>query len=712
MSAAPLLTVAMLTEHDIVLARQRARQIAALLGFEKHEQTRIATAVSEIARNAARYARAGKVEYFLEPDPERAFLVRISDKGRGIPDLPAVLEGRYRSRTGMGVGISASRRLVDRFEIATSRESGTTVTLGKTLPPGPAFTPERIAKLAEDLSRRAPESALEEVQQQNQELLGALERLQQQSSELTNLNRELENTNRGVVALYAELDDRADYLQRANEVKNRFLSNMTHELRTPLTSVLGLSRILLDRLDGPLTAEQEKQIGFIRRSAEELLEIVNDLLDLAKVESGRIAVQPSSFTVAELFGALRGMLKPLLFTNAKVELVFEDPVQMPELYTDLQKVSQILRNFISNALKHTDEGEVRVSAAALDDLVVFTVCDTGIGIAPENHERIFEEFTQLESPRGQTGTGLGLPLSRKLATLLGGAITVKSALGKGATFSVSVPVRYLAAQPASQEVDAAPDPLRLPLLVVEDSPGSSFVYDRYLGGNGFQVIAARSEAQARRLIDRVRPLAVLFDVTQPGEGSWDLLADLKRGAKTRGLPAIAISVKDNEARALASGADAFHVRPVSRAWLLDRLGTLAWPDGKHREVALVVDDSEVARYLLNGLLESTLYRVSEASTGAEALRRAAEELPDVILLDLKLADKSGYDVLRRLREEPATRLIPVIIHTSSPIDEVRRRIGSEVAAVLSKETLSGSAAADALRLALLSARGAKETLRG
>jgi two-component sensor histidine kinase len=231
---------------------------------------------------------------------------------------------------------------------------------------------------------------MEELRQQNADLLRTLDELRQRQEDLSRLNRELEDTNRGVVALYAELDERADHLRRADEVKTRFLSNMTHEFRTPLNSILALTRLVLERVDGELSVEQERQIHYIRKSAENLSELVNDLLDLAKVEAGKIVVRPAEFEVRNLFGALRGMLRPLLL-NTSVNLVFDEPEGIPSLCTDEGKVSQILRNFISNALKFTEQGEVRVSARLSEDgrhdgredarKVVFSVADTGIGIA-------------------------------------------------------------------------------------------------------------------------------------------------------------------------------------------------------------------------------------------------------------------------------------------------------------------------------------------
>src|SRR5690606_29686600 len=229
------------------------------------------------------------------------------------------------------------------------------------------------------------------VLQQNQELLATLAELNARQDELIQLTRELEDTNRGMVALYAELDEKADYLRRADEMKSRFLSNMSHEFRTPLSSIRALSRLLLDRTDGELTSEQEKQIAFILRQSESLSELVNDLLDLAKIEAGKIEVRPAKFDVGELFSALRGMLRPLLVTQ-RVDLVFEQPPERLVMETDEAKVSQILRNFISNALKFTEAGEVRVWTEILPggESVRFSVRDTGIGIAPEHQRIIFE----------------------------------------------------------------------------------------------------------------------------------------------------------------------------------------------------------------------------------------------------------------------------------------------------------------------------------
>ena len=261
-------------------------------------------------------------------------------------------------------------------------------------------------------------------------------------AELDALRAELEETNRGVVALYGELDAQADQLRQATELKSRFLAYMSHEFRTPIASFQSLTRLLLSHADGPLTPEQEKQVRFISDTAGEFSDMVNDLLDLAKVEAGRVDVNPAWFEMVDLFSALRGMFRPVV-VNPEVNLIFEEPQDVPKLYTDDRKLSQILRNFISNALKFTTRGEVRVSAVQQGESIVFSVADTGIGIAPEFHSAIFQDFSQLDSPiqKRMRGTGLGLSLSKRLAELLGGSIALQSQAGEGSTFTVTLPLR-------------------------------------------------------------------------------------------------------------------------------------------------------------------------------------------------------------------------------------------------------------------------------
>src|SRR5579863_130250 len=524
--AGTILTLAIACERDTVAARQRARQIARLLGFEAQDQTRISTAVSEIARNAFNYAGGGRVEYSIEGrTAPQLFIIRIKDSGPGVRDLQNILEGRYKSLTGMGMGILGARRLMDQFQIESTPGSGTTVWLKKLLPRrAPLWRAQDLPDLAALLAAESPRDEFQELQFQNQELLNALEEIRTRQIELTRLNQELEDTNRGVVALYAELDEKADHLRRADELKSRFLSNMSHEFRSPLNSILALSGLLLNRSDGELTGEQEQQTEYIRKAARDLLDLVNDLLDLAKVEAGKVEAKPVELRPADLFAALRGMLRPLLLNQA-VDLVFEDVDHIPAIFSDEGKISQILRNFISNALKFTERGEVRVSAALSGDRdIVFSVADTGIGIAPQDIQRIFQDFAQVDNPiqRRVKGTGLGLPLSKKLASLLHGDVRVQSQPGMGSTFTLQLPLKLeqtvelsLTSESAIVAAEAGPD--SMPVLVLEDKVEMIMMYRSYLKNSGYHLIPASTVREAQEAMDRIRPKAIVLDVVLRSE---------------------------------------------------------------------------------------------------------------------------------------------------------------------------------------------------
>jgi signal transduction histidine kinase/CheY-like chemotaxis protein len=710
-------------EHDVVMARQRAREIAALLGFDNQDQTRVATAVSELARNAFVYAGRGRVEFDLEGRTvPQLFVIRISDSGPGIANLKEILEGRYASATGMGIGLIGARRLVDQCEIHSDAKEGTKIALKKILPRhAPLVTTLSLRRLVEQLAQRRPQGPLEEVQQQNRELVRALAELRERQDELARINRELEDTNRGVVALYAELDEKASHLRRADEMKSRFLSNMSHEFRTPLNSILALSALLLERADGELTSEQDKQVGFIRKGAETLLELVNDLLDLAKIEAGKVEVQPVDFEVTDLFSALRGMLRPLLVTQS-VGLVFDQPAEVPCLYTDEGKLSQILRNFISNALKFTEQGVISVTATfnKADQTVTFAVSDTGMGIPAEDQSKIFEEFVQLENPaqRKIKGTGLGLPLCRKLATLLNGQIDLVSQIGIGSTFSVTIPLYYsqvLESQTVG-EVKQAPsweiDETRIPVLVLEDARETRLLYEKFLRHSVFQLVPASNLGEARRALRQVRPRAIIMDILLRGEDSWTWLAELKAESATREIPVLVITTVDDERKGLSLGADAYCLKPIGRDTLIRKLQALTGVSaelsgGEPRVEAgaqlciLIIDDEPVDRYILLRLLEQQPCIVEQAASGFEGLRILREIKPDLIFLDLNMPGLSGYEVLNRIKADPATRNIPVAVVTSAELSAQQHlQLEGQACAVMNKVDLSAKAIDDLLAAAM------------
>ena len=700
MTTRPIVSVTLARETDIVQVRQRARQITATLGFDTHDQTRITTAISEIARNVLEHGISGRATFLaLTHEARHGLEVVLADQGPGIADLDAVLNGAFRSPTGMGIGLRGARRLMDAFEIDSAPGRGTSVVMRKYLPPGsPRLDDATIGQLGAELAQHQSADPLEEIQRQNRDLLVSLDTLKTRQEELSRLNDELEDTNRGVVALYAELDEKADHLRHADDLKTRFLSHMTHEFRTPLNSILALSRMLMDRLDGDLTPEQEKQVGFIRSSAETLSDLVNDLLDLAKVEAGKTVVVPAEFTVDELFGALRGMLRPLLVGEA-VSLVFEEAGQLPPLDTDERKLSQILRNFIANAIKFTEQGEVRISAAPLDgdSRIAITVKDTGIGIQPEDLGRIFDEYAQVEHAlqRRFKGTGLGLPLSKKLAELLGGTITVESTPGEGSSFTVTVP-RVFSDERADPVVHLAPG--RLPVLAVEDAEADIAVLERYLADTRYQLLAVPTIAAARTTLSTLKPCAILLDAFLVGEPCWPFLIEIKRGWTTRDIPVVLLASMEEGRRALGMGADEYSLKPITAEWLITTLDRLVGVDRVSR--VLVIDDDVMARYLVRRYLADLPVIVTEASSGMDGIRRAQQEQPDVVCLDIRMPMLDGYQVIEQLLADPATRNTAIVVITATPPAELAHARLSAVSTILSKDELSRDVLARAITRAV------------
>ncbi|MGN6184155.1 MAG: ATP-binding protein [Thermoanaerobaculia bacterium] len=552
MASTTISSISLHFEYDLVAARRRARQVAAALGFDDQDQTRIATVASEIARNALRYAGGGRIEFAVdELNGTQALAMTVSDRGPGIPNLDDVLSGRYRSNTGMGIGIVGARRLMDDLQINTTPGKGTIVSMRKRLPvTAPPLNNGGIRRIVDELSKQRPESPIEEIQQQNTELLAALGELNSRQDDLERLNQELEDTNRGVLALYAELDEKAESLRRADQIKTRFLSDMSHEFRTPVNAILALGRLLEESVKDE---EPKKQLALIRRAAEDLESLVSDLLDLAKIEAGKTEVRPAEFEVTNLFSALRGMLRPLL-VNRSLALVFEEPEGVPGMMTDEGKVAQILRNFISNALKFTEAGEVRVTAAlaAEGTAVLFSVTDTGVGIAPDDQERIFEEFTQIENPlqRAAKGTGLGLPLTRKLATLLGGSVGVRSAVGVGSTFWAEIPIRFagmtrerpIPSRVYASRSDAADDevhPLRV--LVIDDDETARYAIASFATRTGTEILEAENGLNGIALAQSDHPDIILLDLMMPGVGGHEVLQRLKSDPATAATPVIIVT---------------------------------------------------------------------------------------------------------------------------------------------------------------------------
>jgi signal transduction histidine kinase/CheY-like chemotaxis protein len=500
----------------VFAARQLGRGLTASLALDRQDQIRVATALSEISRSAVTAGRTAAIAFDIN---DTELLVTVTLDG----EPPAE-------------GIAAAARLMD--QVTTD---GHVVLMTKRRPPG--VRPD-MREVKEQLAAVLPQSALEELRRQNQDLISALEDLKQQKDQLLLLNaelqetnrgvmalyselsNELEQTNRGVVALYAELDEKSERLRAASESKDRFWANVSHELRTPLNSIIGLTRLLAEPGDdGGLDPERLYQVELIRNSGSTLLALVNDLLDVAKAESGQLHVDPANVDLRALFGRLRGLARPM--TEGKpVEVIVSDvgdPNTPGTILTDEVALTSVLRNLLSNGIKYTDRGEVRLSARTTGPRLEISVADTGIGIPAGLSEHVFEEFYQVPGVR-RGGTGLGLPYARRLARILGGDLTLTSEPGVGTTVVLDLP----------QETPAVGT-----VVLADDDATFRQVLRRMLTGIADHLVEAENGSQALAIVAESPVDLVLADMRMPGLDGAALLARLPAS-----VPAIIITGAD------------------------------------------------------------------------------------------------------------------------------------------------------------------------
>jgi signal transduction histidine kinase/ActR/RegA family two-component response regulator len=551
-------------EDDVVRAHQTTRTIVAQLGFSMFEQTRIATAMSEIARNALIYASGGSVTFGLD-DTREALTIIVIDRGPGIPDLDAVLAGEVHSEAGLGLGIRGARRLMDSFAVE-STPAGTRVEMTKRVPRRAGKVDvARVGAMQSQLAGQLADDPSQEIRRLQRDVL-------ERDARLVEIADELTETNRGVMALHAELEQRSDYQRNAVELRTRLVSEMGHEVRTPLHSISTISQFLIDRLDGPLNDEQDKQARIIHEVAETLTAYVNDLLDLARTDAGKATVRVTRFGVDGVLKTLRRIMQPL--APPGVVLGFTVEPGLPELATDEHKVSQVLRNLVANALKFTEAGRVDVRAfRGGDGRVVFEVQDTGVGVAPEHHELIFREFAQVDGTvQSRTrGSGLGLPLSRRLADLLGGSLGIASTSGAGSTFRFELPVRYASGEssprvePPAVLVEARPASGRPRILVIDDDLASRYVLRRWLEER-YRVEEAETGLDGLRLA-ATRPDAIFLDVVMSDLTGFEVLERLKADRDTRRIPVVvytALALGTSDRARLAAAAAILRKSTASR----------------------------------------------------------------------------------------------------------------------------------------------------
>jgi len=425
-------------ESDIVKVRERVRRLAREMGFDSTTQIKITTAVSEVTRNIYEYAKSGAISLALaERGDAFGLQVTARDDGPGIDEatLRSIMRGHYQSSSGLGVGLSGTRKLMDEFDIQTRAGEGTRVTLVKWMPRGTADAVKgRVEELRALLGDDSDDSVVEELQRQNRDFVKILGELEEKREQLEELNRQLNESNR-------ELNEANAKLRELSEMREEFLALTTHDLRSPLTVISGVISFFTSGRLGELSPEQQNMVAMMERNTQSLIELVNDLLDASKLESGTMRLETAAIDIRSVIDELREMMLPMA-KEKEIELVETFPADLPRVEADRVKLRRILLNLLSNALKFTPKGgRVEVRAEQLDGRVSIAVSDTGVGIAPEDVARLFDKYEQARSraTRGEKGTGLGLYITKQLVELHGSRIKVESEVGKGSTFSFTLP---------------------------------------------------------------------------------------------------------------------------------------------------------------------------------------------------------------------------------------------------------------------------------
>ena len=680
------------TSEGFIETRQKVLWLAEALGYDTIHSTRLATVFSE--------------------------LVRIGLDGTSIVDITIGIENRD-GQNGLSIGFEYSGKVVpinvaknffNTFDSSNSDSTSTKVWTFRYLPdPGLHPSDAFIETQRQIFAQPSRDVLLSDLQRKNEELHHAKEVAELSANSLQDRIAELARARRAMLNIMKDLDVAKDEAESATKSKSDFLANMSHELRTPLNAIIGFSEILEDQTFGELNEKQTRYINNVLVSGRHLLQLINDILDLSKVEAGKLELELSGVNIKGMLENSSIMIKERAMKHGiRLDSHISQELMGLEILADERKLKQVMFNLLSNAAKFTpDGGTISIGARREREDLIISVADTGIGIKLEDQKRVFGEFEQLDTSynRKHEGTGLGLALTRRLLELHGGRIWVESeGEGKGSTFTFVIPIK---AEERKSEVSTEPeeplpsrpdvDDSRPLVLVVEDDPQASELISLYLSEEDYAVAHAFDGEQAIQMARELRPDAITLDIELPKKGGWEVLAELKSLPETKDIPVAIVSIVENRPFGLNLGAIEYFVKPLNKEQFIEGMRGVVAKTGREAEsmTVLVVDDEPQTVELLTHALQAQGFAVLQAYGGQQAIDLAIEKHPDMIILDLMMPEVSGLDVVRHLRAHSEAMDIPVLIFTAKDLtEEDRQKLESHVQAIALK---SGSGKEDLLR---------------
>jgi adenylate cyclase len=500
--------------------------------------------------------------------------------------------------------------------------------------------------------------------------------------------------------LFTEVEEKSRQLELASQHKSQFVASMSHELRTPLNAIIGLTEMMVTNAPRFGTEKAQEPLKRVHRAGAHLLGLINQVLDLSKIEAGKLELSPETVTLAPLLEDVIGTARQLAEQN-KNRLVLEAAENLGRLTVDPMRLRQILLNLLSNACKFTKQGEVTLRVRRVVDgqnWIEMAVADTGIGMTPEQQAKLFEEFSQADSStaRRYGGTGLGLAITRKLARMMGGDVTVTSESGKGSVFTLRLPASAELPAKSATGSNGTRSVRTDCVLVIDDDVTARELISDHLKAEGFSVVTAAGGVEGLKLAKELRPTVITLDVMMPDLDGWSVLTTLRQDPELADIPVIMVTIVDEHRRGIALGAAGYLSKPIDRErlhQLVSRFRAAAPPTR-----VLVVEDDALQRERMLGWLAGPQWSVREATNGREALDRLRQDKPDVILLDLMMPEMDGFAVVAALQKEAAWRDIPVVVITARDLDaKDRERLNSGVQTVLVKETFRAADLVERIR---------------